>query len=256
MPAIIVGTRGDRDPRRDLAHVVVLLARHLGQVRAVGIADEVAQRARACRQALHVGERRVQFGERGRRPHEVALARVSRSKRIVQRVDHQLQLADLPLQVEEAPDGADAGLAQHLALHLDRVLLEPVERRAVGVDHRADDRHQRRRHAAAQPLPICLQLLAGSTQRRRLAVADRDDEPLAGQHRDLAEVHHLLAVVVGRGAQHEPRDSELACRAPPAGEARARRRRRCRRDRTPHRRCAAPRDSASEGRATRTRPAG
>ncbi len=145
----------------------------------------------------------------GRRGHLGAPYPDQACERIVERVDRHDHPPHLALELVQALHRLAVAVGEHVAFDLDHVVLEPVERgpypsittlttaattapgpksEAVGIGF---ERGPRRRQ------------LAG------LAVANRDHRTRTDEQRHLAERDGLVAILVGRGAQHELHDRSL-----------------------------------------------
>ena len=90
--------------------------------------------------------------------------------------------------------GLPAAGGEDRLLDLLDVLLEAGDRRAVVVHDAVDDRVKHGAGAAAQQVGPLLDLEPDGMEVGGLAVADRDDEPLADEDQDLAELDDLLGV--------------------------------------------------------------
>ena len=93
--------------------------------------------------------------------------------------------------------------AEDLDLDLVDVLLQAGDNRCIAVNDAVEDGVEDRLRTLREQLGILFHAMAHGAQVGRAAVANGDDEVLADEYVDLAELDLLFLVEVSRGAQHD-----------------------------------------------------
>ena len=114
-----------------------------------------------------------------------------------------MDLQDLTFEEVDALDGVVTLPREHLHLDLVDVVLQAGDHRLVRVDDVVGDGVQHGARPAPQQFGVVLGVLAHQTQRRRLAVTDVDEEAVADEHLDLAELDLLHVVEVAGRLEHQ-----------------------------------------------------
>jgi hypothetical protein len=185
----------DRGPGRDLAHVLVLGDRHLGEM---GLQDRVQQLVEG--RYLFGGPQKV-VGDVPEvrlylRRHHLEGAARELLYRPGERHHGPLQLEQLALElVDPARVGARPVLGEHIRLDLVDVRLDGVDHGEIVVHHVVGDRVQHGGRALGELPRVRLQTLAHRAERAVPPVPHGDDEVPADEHHDLAGVDDLA----GRG---------------------------------------------------------
>ena len=195
--------RGDRDPARDLAQVLVVADREL---REVGL--------------QHAGEQLVEAGDPLGVADQVVIdvaevrrgARVERQPGLVggealhrrdQRRHRALELEHLALELVDPLGRVGAEAREDVGLDGVDLDVEALEHLGVVVDDAVGDGVEDRARPDAEEVGVGLEVEPHVVQRAALAVADGDHEARAGEHHHLADLDRLGAVHVPRGLEHE-----------------------------------------------------
>ena len=96
-----------------------------------------------------------------------------------------MELEHLSLQLVDPLGRGGSGLREHLVFQFADIALEPVQYCRVVVDHPVEDRQEHGTRSVAELLGLVFQRFADGDQFGGLAMANRDDESLIDEEKDL-----------------------------------------------------------------------
>ena len=193
----------DGHPRRDEAHVLVLLDGHAREVRRQDVGQEpvvgldvVVDEAQVVGDVTEEGKQHLGHSVPPGGVHEV-------SQRVGERLAGTPELEDLTLEPVDRVGVAAGGRGEDLLLDLLEVLAHlAVDDRVVvddGVHHGVQHRHR----AMAEALRCGLEPLAHPGQRVALAVSHGDDEAVTDEEHDLTGLDVARRLDVAQGLEHD-----------------------------------------------------